>query len=115
MSKHLFSGGSNRGVNRRLPRKRLPLAVRQGMLRRCIMEAMEQRQMLSISIPIYNGDFEMPTWVLSGNTWVQQAVAPGTQALNYNNLDPRFGAPGFAKTAQGGAGPGPNGEGLYNE
>jgi rubredoxin len=79
------------------------------------MEALESRQLLSISIPIYNSDFEMPTWVQSGSSWVQQAVAPGTQALNYNNLDPRFGPPGFSKTAQGGGGIGPNGEGLYNE
>ncbi len=46
---------------------------------------------------------------------MQQAVAPGTQAPNYNELDPRFGVPGFAKTAQGYGGPGPNGEGMYSE
>jgi phosphodiesterase/alkaline phosphatase D-like protein len=80
------------------------------------MEAMETRQLLSVSIPLLNGNFQSPTWVTNDNVnYFQQAVAAGTQALNYNQLDPRFGPPGWAKTAQAGGGPGPNGEGLYNE
>ena len=39
----------------------------------------------------------------------------GTQLSNSNLLDPRFGPPGWAKTAQGGGGPGQNGEGIYSE
>jgi phosphodiesterase/alkaline phosphatase D-like protein len=115
MSNHAFSVGSSRRINSKLQKRRLPVTAREAILGRCAMEALEQRQLLSFSIPIYNSDFEMPTWVESGSSWVQQAVAPGTQALNYNELDPRFGPPGWAKTAQGGGGPGPNGEGLYNE
>jgi hypothetical protein len=74
----------------------------------------------SQTILILNGDFESPTWVNNnGGTWTQQPVPPGTQARNYNELDPRFGVPGFGKTAISGntsAGNiGPNGEGIYSE
>ena len=38
-----------------------------------------------------------------------------TNRLNSNILDPRFGTPGWAKTAQGGGGLGENTEGIYSE
>ena len=42
-------------------------------------------------------------------------MQPGTQPWNSNALDPRFGTPGYAKTAQASNGPGPNNEGIYSE
>ena len=100
-----------------LQRRKTAVANRSGLLRGLRLEPLEARQLLSVSIPLYNGDFESPTvWVLSnGGGVTQQTVAPGTQPWNTNLLDPRFGTPGLAKTAQGGAGPGENGEGIYSE
>ena len=96
-------------------RRKTTVAGRSALGRGLRLEPLEQRQLLSINIPMLNSDFQSPMWVQSGSSWVQQTVAPGTQPWNSNNLDPRFGPPGWAKTAQGGAGPGPNGEGIYSE
>lgn len=71
-------------------------------------------------IPLFNGDFEAQTWRSYDNvTWYQAAVQPGTQAPNYNQLEPRFGVPDYGKTAISGSyssgNIGPNGEGNYSE
>ena len=89
---------------------------------------LEQRHLLSVNIPLYNGDFESPTVWVSNNSYngvVSQTVQPGPQGswaaygqdqpANSNILDPRFGTPGWGKTAQGGGGPGENTEGIYSE
>lgn len=77
-------------------------------------------------IPLVNGDFEAKTWVNKGvdgaPDWSSQAVPDGGLAPNYNSQDPRFGTPGWAKTAviMGGYTNGytvngwsQNGEGMY--
>ncbi len=98
----------------RLHRQKTPVASRLG-LRSLRLETLEDRQLLSV-IPLLNGNFQSPTWVSNDYVnWTQQAVAPGTQAPNYNQLDPRFGVSGWGKTAEAGGGPGPNGEGEYSE
>ena len=104
------------GRKSRLQPRKPAVAARSGLARSLRMEPLEQRQLLSVSIPILNGDFESPTWVQSGSVLgSNRRWQLGTQAMNYNQLDPRFGPPGFGKTALGSGGPGPNGEGLYNE
>ena len=108
----LFANVSGRKSRRH---RKFSVAGSSTWVRRLRLEPLEQRQLLSINIPLLNSDFQSPVWVQSGNSWVQQTVAPGTEPWNSNNLDPRFGTPGWAKTAQGGGGPGPNGEGIYGE
>jgi phosphodiesterase/alkaline phosphatase D-like protein len=124
MSRNAFSESSSRQVHRGLRKKMLPMPAREAMLHRCAMEALETRQLLSANIPLYNGDFESSTvWVSTSSSTVgQETVAPGQQGswnayqpANSNLLDPRFGTPGWAKTAQGGGGPGENTEGIYSE
>jgi hypothetical protein len=113
--------------SRRASRK-TAVASRSGKLRSLLLEPLEHRMLLSVNIPIYNGGFESPTvWVsnYSYNGVVQQTVQPGPQGswaadgqdqpANTNILDPRFGTPGWGKTAQGGGGPGENTEGIYSE
>ena len=64
------------------------------------MEPLEQRQLLSVNIPIVNGNFESPTFGSTTERLIEpQPVAVGSIAPNYNQLDPRFGTPGWAKTA----------------
>ncbi len=113
----------------RRQRRKTAVASGSGLIRGLRLEPLEARQLLSVNIPIYNGDFEAQTWQTNNNVnWYQAAVLPDTQAnypgysdsrywqaMNSNALDPRFSPPGYGKTAQGGNGPGPNGEGLYNE
>ena len=104
---------------RKTPVQRQPVvaANRLQLLRNMRMEPLEDRHLLSINIPLYNGDFESPTvWVSNSayNNVVQQTVVPGPQGswasggqdqpANSNILDPRFGTPGWGKTAQGGGG-----------
>jgi autotransporter-associated beta strand protein len=114
---NLLSALSGKVLGRRSRRRRRKpeVASRLGLGRSLHLEPLEQRRLLTINIPLLNSDFQSPMWVQSGSSWVQQTVAPGTQPWNSNNLDPRFGPPGWAKTAQGGGGPGPNGEGIYSE
>jgi hypothetical protein len=107
--------GNVLGRKSRRRRRKPEVASRLEFGRSLRLEPLEQRRLLTINIPILNSDFQSPMWVQSGSSWVQQTVAPGTQPWNSNNLDPRFGPPGWAKTAQGGGGPGPNGEGIYSE
>ncbi len=128
MSKRLRSESFSKQVNRRtLKSRQVSAAARDTVLSRCMLERLETRQMLSMTIPIFNGDFEAPTvWVsTSSGTVGQETVVPGPQGswqsagqdqpANTNILDPRFGTPGWAKTAQGGGGPGENTEGIYSE
>ena len=101
-----------------LQRRKSAVASRSGLLRSLRLEPLEARQLLSVSIPIANSDFESSTWVNSGGSYSLQPVAAGTQAPNYNELDPRFGTPGYSKTAvtpYSSANIGPNGEGVYGE
>ena len=115
MNPPLAMFGKLSGRKSRLQRRKTAVASRWGSVRGLRLEPLEQRQLLSLTIPLLNSDFQSPTWVYNGSSWVQQAVAAGTQPWNSNDLDPRFGPPGWAKTAQGGGGPGPNGEGIYGE
>ena len=104
------------GQKSRLPRRKTAVAGRSGLVRGLHLEPLEQRQLLSVSHPDRQQRFRIARLgARAVRAWVQQAVAPGTEPLNYNELDPRFGPPGYGKTAQGGAGPGENGEGIYNE
>ena len=103
-------------------------SARLALIRSMRLEPLEQRHLLSVNIPLYNGDFESPTVWVSNNSYngvVSQTVQPGPQGswaaygqdqpANSNILDPRFGTPGWGKTAQGGGGPGENTEGIYSE
>ena len=115
MNRLFAMSGKLSGRKSRLQPRKTAVASRSGLDRGLRLEPLEQRQLLSANIPIYNGDFTSPTVWVSNSAWnnvVQQTVEPGPQGpyaadgqdqpANSNVLDPRFGTPGWAKTAQGG-------------
>jgi hypothetical protein len=81
--------------------------MRTGIATRCVFAALlslsAATALASASIPLLNSDFESPTWINNGSSgspnWSYQSLPAGGMAPNYNSQDPRFGTPGWAKTA----------------
>ena len=88
------------GRKSRLQRRKTAVAGRSGSVRGLRLEPLEQRQLLSVTIPLLNGDFQSPVWQTYDNVnWFQEAVPAGAELWNSNILDLRFGPPGWGKTA----------------
>ena len=63
MSKHVSSARFQEQGNRGGRKRRIAAAGRKARLNRCVLETLEERQLLTVAIPLLNQDFQPDMWI----------------------------------------------------